>query len=216
VIGRDDIEAVARALRERHGCHTAVLYGSHARGDASAQSDLDICGFAAVSATIRIAGPWRGTWLDAFVHPQAMLDEPRVELLSLRGGVVLFERDGAATRLLRELDDLHARGPEPLSADEIAARRQWAWKMLERAGRGDPEGHFRRAWLLTALLEDYFHVRGLWYLGPKNALAYVRVHEPLLCQAFEAALEPSAGLAAIERAVTLFAGPREALSPPAL
>jgi hypothetical protein len=211
VIERKDIEHVAVVLRERHGCHTAMLYGSYARGDATPESDLDVAGFAPVAKSTRIAGPWRGTWLDAFIHPDRMLTEPGPEMLSLRGGVVLFERDGAGAALLERLDALYARGPEPLAADEIAALRQWAWKMLERAARADAEGNFRRAWLLTALLEDYFRMRGLWYPGPKQALAYLRIHEPALSSLFEAALVPGATLAVVEAAVTAAVGPHDDL-----
>ena len=31
---RRDIADIGRALRERHGCHTAIVYGSFATGDA--------------------------------------------------------------------------------------------------------------------------------------------------------------------------------------
>jgi hypothetical protein len=79
--------------------------------------------------------------------------------------------------------------------------------------RGDAEGNYRRAWLLTALLEDWFQLRGLWYLGPKNALAHLRIHEPGLHDAFETALGPDAPLEKVETLVALVAGPRDALPP---
>ena len=87
--------------------------------------------------------------------------------------------------------------PAKLPRDEIAARRVWAAKMLDRAGRGDSEGDYRRAWLLTALLEDYFACNGLWYEGPKASLAWLAAREPALFRLYEDALRPAAGLAAI-------------------
>ena len=54
----------------------------------------------------------------------------------------------------------------------------WLDKMLARAEKGDPEGDFRRHWLLTALLEDYFAFRGRWYLGPKSSLAFLQNEQP--------------------------------------
>ena len=47
------------------------------------------------------------------------------------------------------------------------------WIELSKA-QGDLEGNFRRVWLLYALLEDYFALRGMWYEGPKAALKWLR------------------------------------------
>jgi hypothetical protein len=203
-----DLQDVAEALRRGHGCHTAILYGSFAAGDANATSDYDVAGFADSSSVERIAGKWRNAYLDLFVYPESMLASPGAEMLHLRGGVVLFEKGDAGARLLATLEEIFARGPEHLPASELRARRRWAWKMLDRAAKPDPEGNFRRAWLLSALLEDYFHLRHAWYLGPKKSLAYLRSNEPDAYAAFDEALRPGASLEAIERVVGAVAGPR--------
>lgn len=196
-------------MRTRHGCHTAILYGSHASRDAAAGSDYDVAGFAAVSKVRRIAGPWRSSYLDVFIHPEARLASADRELLAMRGGVVLFERDGAGTSFLKSLEELHARGPEPLGEDERKGLGAWAWKMLDRAGRGDAEGDYRRAWLLYQLLEDYFLLRDEWYPGPKKGLAWLAVNAPGVRAAFDAALRPGASLEAIAQLVEAVAGPRD-------
>jgi hypothetical protein len=121
-----------------------------------------------------------------------MLLQPDVQLLKLRGGRVLFERGGEGSACLQRVERLFEAGPEPLAADEAAARRAWAWKMVERAARGDCEGHYRRAWLLTALLEDYFLLRGSWYPGPKQGLEWLSRHDVAAFEAAEAALLPDA------------------------
>jgi hypothetical protein len=201
-----DLEALCEELRERHGCHTAILYGSRARGDETADSDYDAAGFASVEIVMRDARPWRGTYLDVFVYPQKELEAPTQELLKLRGGRVLFEREEAGTRLLARLEEVFAAGPAPLSADEMQVRRTWARKMLARIARGDIEGDYRRAWLLTALLQDYFELRGLWFAGPKEGLAWLAINDPGAYAAFEAALKPGAGVSAIARAVGAVVG----------
>jgi hypothetical protein len=58
--------------------------------------------------------------------------------------------------------------------------------------RQDIEGNYRRAWLLTALLEDYFCVRGMWYEGPKKAIHWLRAYDFATLQALEKALQPAA------------------------
>ena len=38
------LEAITQELCDQHGCHTVILYGSRARGDATEASDYDILG----------------------------------------------------------------------------------------------------------------------------------------------------------------------------
>ena len=83
------------------------------------------------------------------------------------------------------------------------ARDAWARKMALRARRGDIEGDYRRAWLLTALLDDYFVTRGRWFEGPKKSLEWLRVNLPALHHAFEVALRPGASVESIDELVDL-------------
>jgi len=84
-----------------------------------------------------------------------------------------------------------------MPADEISARRAWAWKMLDRTSRGDVEGHFRRACLLTMHLENHFLFQGIWYPGSKIAFETVRGTDTRTLALFENALAPNASLHAI-------------------
>lgn len=202
-----DLDDIAARLREQHGCHTAILYGSRARGDAGPASDYDVAGFADTTAVERITGAWRSGYLDVFVYPESKL-AASAEMLHMRGGKVLFQRDRAGDEFLAALEAVRAAGPEALPESELTARRNWAWKMLDRARLGDPEGNYRRAWLLTALLEDYFHLRGLWYEGSKKSLVFLAASEPEVCAKFEAALLPGASLDTIAGLVEAVAGPR--------
>jgi len=118
-------------------------------------------------------------------------------LLRIRGGRVLLEKRGFGTALLKRLARRYARGPARLSPEEVNLRKHWARKMLQRIRRADAEGKFRRAWLLTTLLEDYFVLRGLWYEGSKLSLRWLRRHEPAVASLFTKALRLGAKLSCI-------------------
>jgi hypothetical protein len=107
----------------------------------------------------------------------------------------------AAPRCWQKVDALHAAGPVPLSPDEIEARRNWYGKMLDRIARGDIEAHYRRAWMLTAALEDYFALRGMWYEGPKAALAWLKLQKSEIYDAFAGALETAAQLDELQKLI---------------
>ena len=78
--------------------------------------------------------------------------------------------------------------------------------MALRMRRGDIEGDFRRVWLLTALLEDYFVLRGMWYQGPKKSFQWLQASDIPTYQAFAEALKPNASFGAIDKAVALAVG----------
>jgi hypothetical protein len=195
------IQTLSEELQRRHGCHTVILYGSRARGDESSESDYDLAGFRIGNNIVRDARILDDAFVDMFIYPESYLSQPPPELLKLRDGIVLTEKDGAGRRLLANLVKLFVAGPPRLPADEVQARRIWAQKMLERAKRGDTEGDYRRLWLLTALLEDYFSIRGLWYLGPKTSLQWLRCHDVMTFDALAVALKPGASIDSIAMAV---------------
>ncbi|MGM8851308.1 nucleotidyltransferase domain-containing protein [Salinicola sp. V024] len=189
-------------FQARYAAHTVLLYGSLADGTASPDSDVDIAVFAPVSIPIREAYVRDGVFIDAFVYPESVLDDPAEEHLRFRGSKILLQSAGTADAFLARLDQQYATGPAPLADDERDARRVWIEKMLVRISRGDAEGDYRRAWLLTSLLEDYFLLRGLWFQGPKKALIWLRENDPQTADAMEVALKPGADIAAIEAAAT--------------
>jgi len=204
------LHRVSQELLGRFGVHTIFLYGSRADGSAGPDSDYDIAAFAPIADSLRVARQDAGVYLDVFIYPDALLLRPSEEYLKLRGSNVLMQRDAQADEFLRGLDEIFRVGPVPLAADEIAARRVWARKMIARMGRADPEGNYRRAWLLQTILEDYFHLRGLWYEGPKKALRWLAQVEPLTYRAFCVALEPGASNDSVASLVELVVGPPDA------
>ena len=200
------LHEVCATLRRDSRAHTILLYGSRANGTENEFSDYDIAAFADVPVTKRDTRIIDGQFLDVFLHPEAVLRTPSKEHLTLRGSRILAQNGTEATDFLAGLEAIFQRGPEPLPADEIDARRAWAKKMALRMRRGDIEGDFRRVWLLTALLEDYFSVRGMWYEGPRKSFQWLRVSDTPAYRAFEEALKPNASFDAIDHIVALAVG----------
>ena len=203
------LDRLVARLEVEEGCRTIILYGSRARGDAGPGSDYDLVGFRdRKGPPVRETGVRDGALLDVFIYPIERLAEPRADMLHVRGGRVLRDRDGLGESFLAGLDEVFAAGPDPLPADEIAARCNWAWKTLDRAAGGDVEGHFRRAWLLTTQLENFFLLRNAWYPGSKVALSVLQAEHPAVYAVLERALAPAATLAEIENLVLAVNGPR--------
>lgn len=190
-----------------------ILYGSRARGDATPESDFDVAAFAEREGPVKqVAGQWGGGLLDLFIHPMATLTKAGPDHLHMRGGSVLVDEGGRGATFLSALDDVFTQGPAPLTDEEMAVRKAWSWKTLERARRGDVVGDYRRAWLLTTQLENYFSFRNEWYLGSKRALDHLRCVDAHTFSVFQAALAPNADMVAIEALVRLVNGPSEPAS----
>jgi len=196
------LSLITEELRQKQGCHTAILYGSRARGDETLASDYDILGVRESGEVTRDARVFNGFYLDIFIYPESKLSSPDETMLHMRGGKVLFQKDDLGIDFLKKLEEIYSLGPKKLPPDEIQARKVWARKMLDRAKLEDMEGNFRRAWLVTALLEDHFSIRGEWYRGPKESLKWLQANRPALYARFEVALKPGAPLSDIEKLVT--------------
>ena len=201
------LRTLCEQLTQDGSHHTVLLYGSRADGTADEDSDYDIAAFGPRDAEGRDTQSIGGVFLDLFLYPESALSQPGPEWLKLRGSVVLAQRGQEADAFLQGLDTIFTQGPPALAADEANARISWAWKMLARMERGDAEGHYRRVWLLTSLLEDHFALRGLWFEGPKKALQWLRQHDATTYGALEAALQPGAPTARIREAVRCVVGP---------
>jgi predicted nucleotidyltransferase len=197
---------ICEELISRYRAHTILLYGSRANGTAGDDSDYDIAAFAPTNRMLRDARLFKDKYLDAFVYPETVLAEPSADHLHIRGSTILLQKERLAETFLRRLDEVFDAGPAALPPDELATKRAWPQKMRKRIARGDIEGNYRRVWLLTTLLEDYFHLRGLWYLGPKKSFQWLDAHDPTIYHAFSHALELGATDRDIHELVQLVVG----------
>ncbi|CZG40149.1 Predicted nucleotidyltransferases [Legionella pneumophila] len=193
---------IASDLKEKHHCHTVILYGSRARGDYTDTSDYDIAGFRQHNIKERIAQklPNTNVFLDIFLYPESELKEITDEHLCMHDGIVLFEKNKFGTNLLSKLK-LIIFSPPPISENEIHVRKVWYEKMLQRASVGDLEGKYRQIWSLFTILEDYFIFKGSRYLGPKQAIQYLEKHDSIIYSLFNQALSEPGNLTALKKLI---------------
>ena len=201
-MANDGVGRSKQILEEKYGCHTIILYGSYAQGSADSTSDVDMLGVTdSITRTKRHAEKWRGIYLDLFIFPESKLEKADPSSMYLLTGRVLKEKDGQGTKFLNQLRELEKSGFEELAEDEIMARKVWARKMFERAKRGDPEGNYRRMWLTITQLEDYFHIRKLWYRGSKQSLKWLQDNDTETYDLFVKCLSPISDLMDIEKLI---------------
>lgn len=189
------VQEITAELVASHGCHTVILYGSRARGDATPASDFDLLCVRKDGPSVRDARWSGGHYIDAFVYPEDSFDKLDPALLRLIGGVVVQEREGFGSALLARLQEMFDRGPDPLPEDQRNALFAWSSKTLERiSGPPSAETGYRRVGILSTALEDYFALRQRWFRGSKPSFAWLQRHDPQTLGLFEQALRLEASL----------------------
>lgn len=193
------IKALTEELSSQFACHTIILYGSRARGQATPTSDYDIAGICKTSTKTRIArfDTKYQVFVDLFVYPENELNPLQEEHLCMHEGVIIKEKKEFGTNLLANINK--AINEPPLIPDyELEVRRVWYQKMLTRASTRDIDGIYRHNWVLHVLIEDYFVFRSLRYLGPKKAFEYLKEHDIKVLQLYDMALNNADDLGRLE------------------
>ena len=146
------LKSLINELKNNHGCHTIILYGSHARGDATEKSDFDILGIKDKGEFYRIGRDCCGVFLDAFIYSVGNLPASS-DLLRVHSGKILLDENGIGERLLKTINEEFEKPVQKLPDWEKELRKTWVKKMYERSLVGDIEGNHRRHWLLFDLLD---------------------------------------------------------------
>ncbi|WAS95652.1 nucleotidyltransferase domain-containing protein [Nannocystis punicea] len=202
---------IAAMIAGRYGCHAVLLYGSRARGDHEADSDHDLFALRDAGPSLHEVFTWRGAAIDVFVESDAAVaGEPAPALLRLHGAVVLRDDHGRGAALLQRIAAAHARPPATTAATEVATLRAWADKMLVRLDDPDPVlAGLRRAELLTQLLEIRHGLVGRRWSGFKEGVAWARLHDRAVYDAYRDAVAPSATRTALQHLVDLVFSPAD-------
>lgn len=185
-------------LKEKYNCHTIILYGSRARGDETAASDYDIIAIRDKGEMERDCRKFEGVFLDIFIYSLEEINKLS-DFLRIKDGIVICEKDRIGGDLLEKVKDCYKKGPSPKPAWEKQVMVAWGQKMLERANIGDIEGNFRAHWLIYDLLEAYFQLRDLWYLGPKEAFQWLKKNDIEIYALFENVLRQGINLQQLKR-----------------
>ncbi|MER0508605.1 nucleotidyltransferase domain-containing protein [Aeromonas veronii] len=182
----DDIIYLAmEELKEKYAPHTIILYGSHARNEATETSDIDIACFCDCPNEQKDARLFHGIYLDVWVYPTDYLDSIPDEALRFGDGKIIYDTQGLGIDYLAKVKKKLADGKPAMSAADKVHLQEWAMKMLERAHDKDLDGTYRRTWLQHDLLEIYFEIRGLWYLGSKKSFQYLQQHDKPILTLFD-------------------------------
>ncbi len=174
---------------ELYAPHTVILYGSHARNEATETSDIDIACFWDRSEEHKDARLFHGTFLDVWVYPTSFLDSVPEEALRFADGKVVYETRGIGADYIARVKQKLANGKEPMSEVDRLHIQEWVVKMLERSRDGDLDGNYRRTWLQHDLLKMYFDIRGKWYLGSKKSFQYMKQNDNAIYSLFEQVYE---------------------------
>lgn len=192
---------IMRQLQEKYACHTIILYGSYARGEANEQSDYDIAAIREKGEMQRDCRLLGGVYLDSFIYSEKEVKEPDSSFIHMKDGIVICQKHNIGDEFLSKIKKIYQQGPKKIPDWEKQVIVTWSQKMLARAKVGDIEGNYRRHWLLFDLLQAYFHLRDQWYLGPKESFLWLNKSDQTTFSFFEKALEPTASLENLEKLI---------------
>lgn len=200
------LRAIVDHLRSAHACHTVVLYGSlRALGpDAKPWSDVDLMAMSHEGPARRDTSIVAGLALDAWIYPEPADAIEEGHLILLREGIVLVEEGSQGRNLVERARRIYERGPKPTDAAERAHRLAWATRTVARLRAHPPESgemRFRKATLVVELLEWWFTLRGMWFLGPRAGLEWLAANRPPAHADLSCALDPSCTPNELARAI---------------
>ena len=188
-------------IKRQYGCHTVILYGSRARGDVTDTSDYDIIAIRENGEFQRDCKLINGFYLDAFIYSEESIKQIDDSLIRIKDGKVICQKDSIGDLLLKTINDRFIQGAPKTPDWEKNEISVWARKMLNRAKKDDIEGSFRRHWLLHDLLECYFKMRDIWFLGSKESFDWLKNNDAATYFAFKVALKFNSNNSEIEELI---------------
>lgn len=111
-------------LSSQYQCHTIILYGSHARGQAAPSSDYDLAGIRETGKMTRLArfDTEHQVYIDLFIYPEHDFDNIKEEHLCMHDGLIIKENNGFGTSLLKKIKQIIEK-PIALPSYELEVRK---------------------------------------------------------------------------------------------
>ena len=155
------------------------MYGSYARGDFNSSSDIDVAIFGPsyTEATPPKNIFFKGKRLDLWLYRLSDLKEPNSNFFKLTNSKILFDKYSQAEGFLNSLNELMKEGPKSITEAEIRHLYYWLESMITRIEEDTVDALYRRHLLLIELFESYFSINDLWFLGPKNSEAWLKIND---------------------------------------
>ncbi|TDP01834.1 nucleotidyltransferase domain-containing protein [Marinomonas balearica] len=189
-------------LTEKHAPEFIVLYGSVVRGDFTEDSDIDVACFCRSPEVSKDVRTFEGRKLDCWIYSLEDAIPNKNEFLRFVGGEVFLDSKGNGKKFIEDVTAIFNQGPEPLKPDEVSHLVEWSNNMLIRAGGNSTEARYRRTWLSVELLEIYFSLRNLWYIGSKQSFAWLEEYDPATYLLFDKVLSDPTDLAVLNDLVS--------------
>jgi predicted nucleotidyltransferase len=203
-----DVAGFGQNIVGRLGARVVILYGSAARGEVRADSDIDVVCFTNGTERFPDSYRWNGYLIDAWVHPLADAADA-AGFRKLHDGRVLHDdAENTGARLVQRVCTLLREPRSKIDPRDDAHRRAWIWKMFDRSLRGGPVSDYRRHWLLFDLPETWCDLTQRHYLGVNDALERMKSDAPQVYRAFARALASDSSTSDLEQAVFAIVGAR--------
>ncbi|MBU2714499.1 nucleotidyltransferase family protein, partial [Zooshikella harenae] len=206
VLCRNKVKDLAlRAINElaiKHNPEFIVLYGSIVRGDYTDESDIDIACFCKEPAVTKDVRIFEGKKLDCWVYKIEEAVPNRKDFLRFVGGEVFLDSNGIGRKFVSEITDFFNIGPDKIKADARDHLLEWSKNMLIRASGDTIEAKYRKTWLPCELLEIYFELRNMWYLGSKQSFLWLQENDYSIYCMFEKAFSDPSDISVLEKLVS--------------
>lgn len=201
---------IVRHIQKTYGAHTIILYGSRAQGTATSKSDYDILALRGPGIPEETKKDLFGdVYLDIHFFPEeALNDMYLVSPLSLvKGADILCQKDHLGEDFIHHLKKIYNQG--------FVASTQFKQKVVDEIKMNQWKidhslvGFFYQHSLLPNLLEHYFTLRNLYYIGTRESFAWLQENDLPTYYAFEKALKPDASIESINELVDHVIAPFE-------